>query len=206
MRALERRADAGEPLDTIASVASFFVSRIDVLIDQLLEQRIAQGKPPGEPDPQKLLGRAGVANAKLAYRRFKQILGSARWKALSGKGARVQRLLWASTSTKNPAYPDLMYVEPLIGPLTINTMPRKTLEAFRDHGRVQGATIEKDVEDAERVIAELERLGVSFDQVTAQLEDEGIQKFIKPFDAVLKQLASQREKALAPATLLRGIP
>ncbi|HEV7135377.1 MAG TPA: transaldolase, partial [Steroidobacteraceae bacterium] len=114
MRALERRLAAKRPIEGVASVASFFLSRIDVLVDGLLEQRIVPGRPP-EPDPQALVGKAGIANAKLAYRKFHQNLASPRWKALAQKGARVQRVLWASTSTKNPRYPDLMYVEPLIG-------------------------------------------------------------------------------------------
>src|SRR6185437_14806090 len=115
IRALERRAAAGRPLESVASVASFFLSRIDVLVDELLEQRIVRGRPAKDPDPRGLLGKAAIANAKLAYRQLQQLLASPRWNVLAEKGGRVQRLLWASTSTKNPRYPDLMYVEPLIG-------------------------------------------------------------------------------------------
>lgn len=195
MRALERRHAAGLPLDMIASVASFFLSRIDVLVDELLRHRIVSDRP-SDPDPRRLLGKAAIANAKLAYQSFKRILESDRWKALAAKGARVQRMLWASTSTKNPAYPDLMYVEPLIGPLTINTMPAKTIAALRDHGTVRD-TIEHGVPEARRVMTDLARIGVQFDFVTAQLENEGIQKFIVPFDSLMVQLAAKRDHAVA---------
>ncbi len=137
LRALERRLEAGRSIQHIASVASFFLSRIDVLVDRLLRHRIVPDCSPPDPDPRELLGRVAIANAKLAYQAFKHILESNRWIALAEKGARVQRMLWASTSTKEPSYPDLLYVEPLIGPMTINTMPRKTIAAFRDHGTVQ---------------------------------------------------------------------
>src|SRR5215471_5340077 len=197
LRALERRIAAGRRVDNIASVASFFLSRIDVLVDQLLEQRITPQRPPsGQPDPRDLLGKAAIANAKLAYQSFKRMTGSERWKALADKGARVQRLLWASTSTKNPSYPDLMYVEPLIGPLTVNTMPEKTIAAFRDHGTVQD-TLERGVPEARRVMTDLERAGVRFDLVTAQLENDGIQKFIDPFDSLMNQIQTKRHRATA---------
>jgi len=198
MRALERRVRAGHPIEGVASVASFFLSRIDVLTDQLLKQRILpDGGIKPEPDPEHLLGKAAVANAKLAYQSFKRILESNRWQALTGKGARVQRMLWASTSTKNPDYYDLMYVEPLIGRLTINTMPRKTIAALLDHGVVKNVVeegVEEDVPEARRVMEDLERLGVRFEQVTAQLENEGVQKFIDPFDSLMKRLAEKRER------------
>jgi transketolase len=197
MRALERRIAAGRRIDNIASVASFFLSRIDVLVDQLLEQRITPQRPPaGQPDPRDLRGKAAIANAKLAYQSFKRMTGSDRWKMLADKGARVQRLLWASTSTKNPSYPDLMYVEPLIGPQTINTMPEKTIAAFRDHGTVQD-TLERGVPEARRVMADLDRSGIRFDLVTAQLENDGIQKFIDPFNSLMKQIEAKRHRATA---------
>jgi transketolase len=197
MRALERRATAGKPINTVASVASFFLSRIDVLVDELLRQRIVPGRSPSaDPNPRELLGKAAIANAKLAYQSFKRILESDRWKALADKGARVQRMLWASTSTKNPDYPDLMYVEPLIGRLTVNTMPAKTIAAFRDHGTVQ-ATIEQGVPEAQRVMDQLAQIGVRFDLITAQLENEGVQKFIVPFESLMKQLGAKRERAVA---------
>lgn len=201
IRALQRRLDAGRPIDSVASVASFFLSRIDVLVDQLLRQRIVpDGGSAGDADPEHLLGKAAVANAKLAYQRFKRILESDRWKALADKGARVQRMLWASTSSKNPAYHDLMYVEPLIGPLTVNTMPQKTIAALLDHSVIKD-TVEEGIEEAEDVMVDLERLGVRFDQVTAQLENEGVEKFIKPFDSLMQQLAVKRERYLEPADL-----
>jgi transketolase len=201
MRALERRLEAGHPIDSVASVASFFLSRIDVLVDQLLRQRIVpNGGAGGDPNPEHLLGKAAIANAKLAYQSFKRILESDRWKALADKGARVQRMLWASTSTKNPAYHDLMYVEPLIGPLTVNTMPQRTIAALLDHGVIKD-TVEEGIEQAEDVIANLESVGLRFDQVTAQLENEGIQKFIKPFDSLMQHLAAKREQHLEPADL-----
>ena len=199
IRALERRAAAGRSLEGVASVASFFLSRIDVLVDELLEQRIVPGKSRMDPDPRALLGKAAIANAKLAYRQLQRLLASARWQVLAEKGASVQRLLWASTSTKNPGYPDLMYVEPLIGPHTINTMPEKTIAALEDHGRVADETIERDVGEAERVMADLERLDISFDQVTAQLESEGVHKFIEAFDAISRELAARGEHALTRA-------
>jgi len=191
MRALERRAETGKRVDDVASVASFFLSRIDVLVDQLLRHRIVPGsKPAADLDPRTLLGKAAVSNAKLAYRVFQRLLGGPRWKPLAGKGARIQRILWASTSTKDPNYPDLMYVEPLIGPETINTMPRKTIAAFRDHGVVKH-TVTEGLDDAMRVMADIERLGIKFDFVTAQLENEGIEKFIVPFDSLMKQVAAK---------------
>lgn len=196
LRALERRLEAGRSINRIASVASFFLSRIDVLVDRLLRQRIVPDRPPSDPDPRSLLGRVAIANAKLAYRAFGHILESNRWIALAEKGARVQRMLWASTSTKSPNYPDLMYVEPLIGAMTINTMPRKTIAAFRDHGTV-GATVTRGMPDAERVMADLERTGVRFDLVAAELENDAVQKFIDPYDKLLNQIAAKGDRAMA---------
>ncbi len=207
MRALERRADAGKRVDDVRSVASFFLSRIDAVVDQLLQHRIVPGLPqPGEPDPRRLLGKAAIANAKLAYRSFGHMLESDRWKRLESKGATVQRLLWASTSTKNPAFPDLMYVEPLIGPDTINTMTRKTIAGFRDHG-VVSRTIDVGVEDAERVIAEIRRLGIKFDLATEQLENDGIQKFIVPFDRLMSRIEAKRARRVQYGDLqeLKGV-
>jgi transketolase len=200
LRALERRLEAGRSIQHIASVASFFLSRIDVLVDRLLRHRIVPDRSPPDPDPRELLGRVAIANAKLAYQAFKHILESNRWIALAEKGARVQRMLWASTSTKEPSYPDLLYVEPLIGPMTINTMPRKTIAAFRDHGTVQD-TIEHGLPGARHIMADLERVGVRFDLVAAQLENEAIQKFIDPYDSLLKQLAAKGDRTVA----FRGI-
>jgi transketolase len=196
MRAVERRLAAGKPIDSVASVASFFLSRIDVLVDRLLRHRIVPGpSSSAEPRPEALLGKAAIANAKLAYQSFKHMLASADWKHLADRGGRPQRMLWASTSTKNPAYDDLMYVEPLIGALTINTMPIKTIAAFRDHGTVDD-TVEQHVPQARRVMADLERLGIRFGLVTEQLENEGIEKFITPFDAAMGQLAGKHDRII----------
>jgi transketolase len=193
LRALERRLEAGRPIDRIASVASFFLSRIDVLVDELLAHRPT-------PEARRLMGKVAVANAKLAYQSFTHILESERWKRLAEKGARPQRMLWASTSTKNPAYDDLMYVEPLIGPMTINTMPKKTIAAFQDHGVVRD-TVERGLEDARKIIDGVELLGISLDQATTQLENEGIQKFIEPFEALMKRFNAKRESGAAAAEL-----
>ncbi len=189
LKALERRRVAGQPIARIASVASFFLSRIDVLVDKLLQQRAAATN--ADPGPQDLLGKVAVANAKLAYRSFTRAFAGARWEALRAEGARVQRLLWASTGTKNPDYPDLMYVEPLIGPMTVNTMPLKTIAAFLDHGSVRD-TVEEDIGGAQRVLQDLARLGIDFEAAAQQLEDEGVQKFIEPFDALLRHIDAKR--------------
>lgn len=190
LRALERRLEANQPVNNIASVASFFLSRIDVLVDKLLNQRLSgEGDPSLASQLQELKGKTAIANAKLAYQRFKHITQSDRWQALQAKGARVQRMLWASTSTKNPDYRDVMYVEPLIGAHTINTLPEKTIAAFADHGAV-AETIEENLEEAQKVTSDLARLGINFKEVTTQLENEGIQKFIDPYDALLELLAT----------------
>ncbi|BBL76278.1 transketolase [Methylomagnum ishizawai] len=189
LRALEQRRDEGLPLGTVASVASFFLSRIDVLADELLHQRLLPGSHP-HPDPAKLLGKTAIANAKLAYQHFKRITASARWKALADRGAQPQRLLWASTSTKTPGYDDVMYVEPLIGPHTVSTLPEETIKAFADHGQV-GDTLEQGLDEARRTLDDLAALGIDFAQLTAQLENEGVQKFIKPHDALLDTLADR---------------
>ncbi len=192
LRALERRRDASRPLDRVASVASFFLSRIDVLVDQLLGHRLGPGEESAyEPHPNTLLGKAGVANAKLAYRVFRHLMETERWQALAQQGARPQRLLWASTSTKNPAYSDLMYVAPLIGPNTVSTMPERTIAAYADHGRA-GDTAAKGAQEASGVIRALRRMGIDLKQVTRQLEDEGIESFNRPYDALLARLDGAR--------------
>src|SRR5690606_16951082 len=186
LAALERRASAGQPLDRIASVASFFVSRVDTAVDKLLEAKAANATSDEErAHIRSLLGRGAIANAKLAYRRFQEIFGSPRFGALREKGAQVQRPLWASTSTKNPEYSDVLYVEELIGPDTVNTMPLATLEAFADHGIAQ-RTVDQDIEGARRVISQLEELGIDFAGVTHQLQVEGVEKFVEPFRHMLE--------------------
>jgi transaldolase len=192
LRALERRIHDNKPVDGIASVASFFVSRVDTLIDQLLGHRLYGDDQRKGALPAQLLGRAAVANAKVAYKYFKQIFAGDRWDKLAAKRARVQRVLWASTGRKNPAYSDVGYVEPLVGRDTVNTMPEATIQAFADHGRVAEDAVEADVEDALDVLRELENVGIDYRCVTWQLENEGIQKFIDSYDACLKALEKKR--------------
>jgi transaldolase len=186
---LEARAAAGGSLSAVASVASFFVSRVDTEIDKRLDAQVAAGTLDAAKAAS-LKGKAAVANAKLAYRLFTEKFRGARWFALSSIGARAQRPLWASTSTKNPAYRDVIYVEALIGPQTVNTLPPATLEAFRDHGETQ-RTIDTGVADAEQALAAVERAGVSVHQVTAQLLAEGLGAFQKSFDTLLAGLEAK---------------
>jgi transaldolase len=193
---LEARADAALPIDRIGSVASFFVSRVDSAIDKQLAA-LAQTAPDRAPTLLALQGKAAIANAKLAYRLFQASFSGPRWAALAGRGARVQRPLWASTSTKNPAYRDVIYVEELIGPDTVNTLPPATLEAFRDHGEVR-ASVTEAVADAERSLAALEANGVSLEAVTDTLLAEGLASFEQSFVTLLAGLARKRA-ALAPA-------
>jgi len=184
---LETRAAAGQPLDAIASVASFFVSRVDSNVDPRL-QALADA---GDARAAALLGRAAVANARLAYADFKRVFASGRFRALQAAGARVQRPLWASTGTKNPAYSDVLYVEELIGPDTVNTVPPQTLAAFLDHGRVR-LSLEEDTAGARRTLDELAALGIAMSDVTEQLEREGVQAFAESFAGLLKGVEERR--------------
>ena len=193
MRAFERRLAQGKGVDRVASVASFFLSRIDVLTDELLGELM---KKKANPSAERLLGKFAIANAKLAYESFKAMVAGKRWRALEEKGARAQRLLWASTSTKNPRYSDVYYIEPLVGAHTVNTMPNETIAAFADHGRVVKDTVESGVDEARQVLADLKRLGIHPDRVTDQLLREGVQKFIEPFDRLMGTLAEKRRKIL----------
>jgi transaldolase len=185
---LAARAARGKPVNHVASVASFFVSRIDGLVDPLLEKIIVQG---GEKAAlaKTLRGHAAIASAKLAYQIYKEIFCSGRFKELAAQGARVQRLLWASTSTKSPGESDVKYIEALIGPDTVNTVPLATLDAYRDHGNPK-ARLEHDVEKARLVFERLPELGINIDHVTQQLEDDGVEKFNEPFDKLFQTLAS----------------
>lgn len=194
---LEQRAAAGLPIDRIASVASFFVSRVDSAIDKQLETMAIAKEGQGDA-LRSLQGKAAIANAKLAYRLFTASFSGARWDALSARGARVQRPLWASTSTKNPAYRDVIYVEELVGPDTVNTLPPATLEAFRDHGEVR-QSVTTDVGGAERLLASLEAAGVSMQAVTDRLLVEGLASFEQSFVTLLAGLARKRA-ALASAS------
>ena len=185
IRGLERFAADGGDLATVRSVASFFVSRVDTEADKRLEQI-------GRND---LAGKQAIANAKLAYQNYKRVFSGDRWDRLAAKGANPQRCLWASTSTKNPAYRDVMYVEELIGPYTVNTMPEETIEAFQDHGRVVD-TLEQGVDAAKRLLDDLREAGVDYDDVTDTLEKEGVQKFTDSF-VELKQGIAEKRDALA---------
>lgn len=193
IRALERRKQEGKSIAKITSVASFFLSRIDVLVDQLLDHRILPGQKDSESGlPKQLLGKTAIASAKIAYQRFKQIFNDDRWDALAADGAKLQRPLWASTSTKNPSYSDVRYVEPLIGPDTVNTMPEQTIKAVGDHGVLRENTIEQDLDEAQRILSDLSKAGINLDNVTWQLENEGVQKFIDPYDELLEKLTEKR--------------
>lgn len=190
LRGLEMRADGGLPIDRIASVASFFVSRVDSAIDKQLEtMAIANESQSGTL--RALQGAAAIANARLAYALFTESFSGARWDALASRGARVQRPLWASTSTKNPAYRDVIYVEELIGPNTVNTLPPATLEAFRDHGEVR-LSLAPDVSAAKRTLAELSAVGIVLDDVTNRLLAEGLASFAQSFVTLLAGLAVKR--------------
>jgi transaldolase len=186
---LEDRARAGLPIDRIASVASVFVSRIDTAIDKMLDDRIAKGEALGE-----LRGRAGIANLKLTYQRFEQLFHAERFAALKAKGAKVQRPLWASTSTKNPAYDDLMYVVTVVGAHTVNTMPPNTLEALLDHGNVKPDTVHDDVPGAKATIEQLGAKGISLHDVTEQLVADGVKSFAKSFEEMLAAIAAKQQE------------
>jgi len=201
--ALEDRVRQGLPIRDVASVASFFVSRVDTLVDRLLEERIRTEGPDAERAAA-LRGKIAVYNSKLVYQKFKELFGGERFKALVEKGARVQRVLWASTSTKNLAYSDILYVQTLIGPDTVNTLPDETIVAFRDHGRAV-VTIEDDLDEAQAAFGTLADLGIDMRQVGEQLSVEGVGKFVQSFDKLFAVIAAKREKlALNPQTLALG--
>ena len=186
LNALEARAARGESVDNVASVASTFVSRIDSAVDAQLES-LAASRPDAAKEAQALLGLAAVANSKAVYRIFEDIFGGERFQRLAARGARRQRPLWASTSTKNPEYPPTLYVDELIGPDTVNTMPENTMTAFRDQGEVQ-ETVRADQDFWNEVLERLKRLGLDLDAVMMQLEDEGVQKFVDSYDELLADL------------------
>ncbi len=194
---LEKRLESGSPLDRVRSVASFFLSRIDVLVDSLLEKRT---KVTGETAAlvPKIRGQVAIASAKEAYQAFGEIYASDRFRELSRTGAQKQRLLWASTSTKNPDYSDVKYVESLIGPETVNTVPLDTLEAFRDHGDPE-SRLESGLAEARQVLGWLPEVAIDLDQVTQQLEEEGVAKFNDPYDDLIKSLEREQSRVLASA-------
>ncbi len=177
---------------SLASVASFFVSRVDTEVDRRLDKI-------GTPEAKELRGKAGIANARLAYELFEEHFATPRWQALSDRGARLQRPLWASTSTKDPSYRDTMYVEELIAPHTVNTMPESTMRAMADHGVVRGNTISGTYDEARKVFAELERLGISYADVVAVLEDEGVRKFADSWNQLLQTIGSHLDPSMSGA-------
>jgi len=185
---LEDRVAAGQPIDRLASVASFFVSRVDTEIDKRLNAMAAEAPVEKRERLLSLRGKAAIANARLAYRLFKARFSGDRWERLAAKGAMVQRPLWASTSTKNPAYRDVIYVEQLIGPNTVNTMPPATMDAFRDHGII-ARTVDSNDAQAEADLAALEAAGISLEHVTEQLLTEGVASFQRSFDTLLAGLS-----------------
>jgi len=193
---LEKRMKSGKTVDRIASVASFFVSRVDVLVDKMLEDW-ASGivSETNRRDAAELRGRAAVANARLAYRTFRDLFSGDRFEAIRGHGGHLQRLLWGSTSTKDPAYSDIKYVQELIGPDTVNTMPLETMMAFRDHGTVK-MTIDEDLDGARALFPRLEKSGIDLRQVTDRLETEGVNKFADSFVKVLGETAEKRDRFL----------
>jgi transaldolase len=191
--ALEERIANGQDVHRIASVASFFVSRVDVLVDQLLDERIKATSDPARQQQLKALqGKIAIANARLVYQEFKRLFSDRRFAALEQRGARVQRPLWASTSTKNPAYRDVLYAEELIGPDTVDTMTLTTIEHFREHGRVR-LSVEDQLPEARAALASLEGLGISYERVTRQLQDEGVNRFSDSFHKLLECIESKRK-------------
>jgi transaldolase len=188
IRGLERLVEEGGDPTGVASVASFFVSRVDTEADKRLDSI------DGHDD---LKGKLAIANAKLAYAAYKELFTGERWEALQARGATPQRCLWASTSTKNPDYRDVLYVEELIGPNTVNTMPTETVAAFQDHGEVRGNTLEEDVDGAKALLDELASAGVDYDDVTAVLEREGVEKFADSFKDLLEGVAKKRDALVA---------
>ncbi len=189
LSALENRAAAGEPVDDVASVASTFVSRIDTAVDAQLESLLAERADDAD-EIRSLLGKVAIANSKAVYEIFEEISASERYQALAADGAQPQRPLWASTSTKNPAYPATLYVDELIGPNTVNTMPSATMDAFRDQGEVQ-PTVSSDPDYWSGVLERLAALGVDLDAIMDQLQDEGVQKFIDSYDDLLNDLEAK---------------
>ena len=198
---LEERLKVGKPIDHINSVASFFISRIDTKVDKYLETVILESGQDSRKASE-LLGKIAIANGRLAYKEFREVFEGDRFIRLQVKGANIQRPLWASTSTKNPRYPDTMYVDELIGKNTVNTVPPQTLDAFREHGKVE-FTIEKDLDKAQEDISTLESLGISMQKVTQELEDEGVKAFSVAFDSLLDSVRQRQENALKELGVLR---
>jgi len=199
IKGLEARAEKGEDISKVASVASFFLSRIDVMIDGQIDEKLKSADGDDRAKLEAIKGKVAIANAKVAYQKYKEIFGSDRWKALEAKGAKVQRLLWASTGTKNPEYSDVMYVDELVGPDTVNTLPPSTIEACVDHCD-PASRIESNLDEANQVIEGLkdDAVNIDLDNVMDALLEEGIDKFIKPFESLMSSLES-KVKQLAAA-------
>ena len=195
---LEARANLKQPLAPVASVASFFLSRIDVKVDAMLDDIAEKESGDRAELARSLRGKVAVASAQVAYQIYKEMFSAEHYLTLESMGAQTQRALWASTSTKDPSYSDVKYVEALIGPDTVNTLPTETLDAYRDHGK-PALRLEQDIEDAYACIEQLETLGIDLDQVTYELEREGVEKFVKPFDSLMQTLKDAAESA-APAS------
>ncbi|MDP2660726.1 MAG: transaldolase [Dehalococcoidia bacterium] len=187
---IEQRVAQGKPVEHVASVASFFVSRIDSLVDPMLDRLTIRSGELAEL-AKKVHGQVAIASSKLAYQIYKEIFGSDRFRKSAAKGARIQRVLWASTSTKNPKYSDVKYIEALIGPDTVNTAPIETLDAYRDHGEPK-PRLEQGAGEARWVLERLPELGITIDKVTQQLEDQGVEKFNQPFDKLMETLKKPR--------------
>ncbi len=188
---LKKRAERGLDLAHVASVASFFVSRVDTAVDKILVDI-------DDPAARALMGKTAVANSKVVYQRFKELFHGEDFNDLRAAGAAVQRLLWASTSTKNPDYPDTLYVDQLIGPETVNTMPPKTIDAFRDHGQLN-YSLEQDIEDAQLVLDNLVELGIDLDEVTEKLQEDGVKSFSQSFDQLIEALSQKVDELQAKA-------
>src|ERR1700748_1939031 len=199
LKGLEKYVAKGGDPSHVASVASFFVSRIDTMVDKHLDEKIAKANDPSEKERLAALkGKVAIANAKMAYQDYKKLFAGPRWEKLAAKGAKPQRLLWASTGTKNKDYRDVLYVEELIGSDTVNTVPPATLDAFRDHGKVRNS-LEEDIDGARHVLEELERSGISLDAITEHLVKDGVKQFADAADKLYGAVAHKRATVLGPA-------
>src|SRR5256714_5033523 len=197
--ALEKRNAEGKDISRMASVASFFVSRVDTLVDKMLEDKIKATSDTAEQQKLKSLeGKAAIANARIVYQEFKRFFNSPRFEKLKQNGAHVQRPLWASTSTKNPAYRDILYAEQLIGPDTVDTMPPQTIKAFLDHAVVE-RTVDKDVDQARAELAAIEKAGISMEAVTLQVQKDGVKLFADSFDELIDAISARRQEMMAHA-------